>query len=138
MTTNQLISCLVGLVYGAAIGIFKCTVVWHKMLHPKKNHPVNHNELLKKMVFSNFVNIASLLAIFFLRHKLPFDFEDTIIAAAISLGLTSAIYPTVRVHKHEKAVEKPSDTNDKIKTGSESKVSSTYEASEMKEPDKFR
>lgn len=114
MTAHLVISSLVGFVYGTLVGLFKCLILWGKMLHPAEDQDINQNMLFSRMGIGYVINIGSLLLVFFLRHQMPFDFAPTLIAAAISLSLVGIIYPVKKIYKQvEKGnMESEGDKND--------------------------
>lgn len=102
MTVNYVISCIVGIVYGALVGTLKYFILWHKILHAPADDQVSNSKVYGNMGISYLINIVSLLIILFLKDVMPFDFVATIAAAAITISFAGRFYPLTKIFKRVK------------------------------------
>ena len=59
--------------------------------------PTRMNRIYGGMAASYIINVAALLALFFVRKSMPFDFTACIIAAAVAISLAGRFYPMGKI-----------------------------------------
>lgn len=97
-----------GVLLGGLAGLLKYLFLWRPLITEKR--AMSGKNMLATQLISMAVNVAVLLAIFFLRHLWPYSFEFTIVAAAIALAAMAHLSPFYGRKKAQLlAQEMPSD-----------------------------
>ena len=89
---------IAGALLGAVAGAIKYFLIWRPALKEKDSEKANKG-VLHRLGIGYFINVATLLAVFFLRKSLPFSFEATAISAAIVLSITARLCPMTEILK---------------------------------------
>ncbi len=100
---------VLGAVLGGAVGLLKKRFVWGDYLERDTDAPGEAGPLYTRMIISNFVNIATLAAAFFLRNVQPFNAMAFLIGTAFALALLNRF----AMMKTAKPKDKPTDENRK-------------------------
>ena len=87
---------LAGVIYGGVVGALKYILLWRKLLSPKDESKISDKAVYVRMFISYAVNFATLLAVFFARNIIPFDFAAAAIGTAVALSLSGKFYS---IHK---------------------------------------
>lgn len=83
---TYVLGAVLGAVLGGAVGLLKKRFVWGNYLERDDDAPGEAGALYTRMLISNFVNIATLAAAFFLRNVQPFNAMAFLIGAAFALA----------------------------------------------------
>ena len=78
---------ILGAALGGAVGLLKKRFVWGDYLEREADAPGEASALYTRMLISNFVNIATLAAAFFLRNVQPFNAMAFLIGTAFALAI---------------------------------------------------
>ena len=100
---------ILGAVLGGAVGLLKKRFVWGDYLEREADMTGEASALYTRMLISNFINLATLAAAFFLRNVQPFD----AIAFLIGTGLALAALNRFAMVRATKPDKKPEDKNRK-------------------------
>ncbi|GEM_PF-1043059 len=73
--------------FGAIVGLAKYLFLWAPEINGKKQF--TQESVTAKLIIQNFINVATLLTVYFLRNIWPYPFLITIFATAIALSLMS-------------------------------------------------
>lgn len=90
---------LMGLLIGGLAGAAKHLLLWRPVLKGKRAFDMKSFGSIQ--LGSMAINIATLLGIFALRHRLPFSPDATLIAAAVALSIMSRLSPLRDLQKME-------------------------------------
>ncbi len=95
---------ITGATIGALAGGIKYFFLWHPLLkkQSEEDQRRRENAVLHRMGIGYVINIVTLLGIFFARDFLPFNFEATLISAAIALSIVSKLCPITKVFSDSK------------------------------------
>ncbi len=87
-----------GVVFGGVAGAIKYFALWRKMMKTGAGAADSGmNAVYVRMMISWVINIVTLLAIFFIRKSVPWDFTTCAIAAAVALSLTGKLFPLAKI-----------------------------------------
>lgn len=82
---TYVLGAVLGIVLGGVVGLLKKRFVWGDYLKRDADAAGEAGALYSRMIISNFVNIATLAAAFFLRDVQPFNAIAFLIGTAFAL-----------------------------------------------------
>lgn len=105
---DYLFAALGGGAFGAIVGLAKYLFLWAPVINGKKQ--LTQEAITAKLIIQNFLNVAALLIVYFLRNIWPYSFFVTILATAIALSIMSRL-TTLYQNKYAAASNNQTDKN---------------------------
>lgn len=90
---------LAGILYGGLVGTLKFFFLWRGILHQKDESKIVDKMVYGRMMISYFVNLITLLIVYFVRNIIPFDFVAFAIATAVALSVAGKAFPMRKIYQ---------------------------------------
>lgn len=88
---TYVIGAIAGLIFGGIVGFIKNRFIWGSYLRRDDSDEGEAGALYSRMLASNMINLATLVAAFFLRNIVPFDGIAFLIGTAAALALMNRL-----------------------------------------------
>ena len=96
---------LAGALYGGIVGLLKYLILWRGIFHPKDESKVTTKAVYTRMMISYVINVVTLVAVYFVRNIIPFDFVAFAVATAVGLSVSGKAFSIRKVVETKQITE---------------------------------